>query len=238
MSWKNIVSVLVSLFLFVLIAKALNVSFPITVTQSSKATELSVTGEGTVEVVPDTAFVDVGVSVNNAETVEVAQKSINDTNKKIVDAMTKLGVRKADIKTSNYSIYPNYGNDQQISGYNGNVTASIKTKNTAIVSQVIDEATKAGANQVQGVRFTVDDPGKFREEARNKAIQDAKDQAEKLAKSLNIKLGKVVNIAEANPNQVIPLARSAEFGLGGGGPQIEPGTQTITSVVTLYFEKK
>ncbi len=118
---------------------------------------------------------------------------------------------------------------------------SIKVKNVQMVSQVIQEVTKAGANQVQGARFSVDNPEKDRERARNIAIQNAKTQAQKLAKTLGIRLGKITNIVESSPPQgpiVYPMARFEAGIAGSGGPQIEPGNQTISSVVTLFFEKK
>ncbi len=242
---KNVMFILFAVLVLLVLIKVFDISYPVTLVTSTRSTELSVTGEGKVEVSPDTAFVDAGVTVSDAATVEDAQKEMDEVNNNIISAMRKLGIAKADIKTSNYSIYPNYspreGEEDNISGYNGNVTITIKVKNVEVVSKVIEEATKAGANQVQGVRFTVDKPEKFREEARNKAIENARDQAKKLAKSLGIRLGKVTNIVESSPNQIIPYAfRSVQTyeGVGGAGPQVEPGTQTITSVVTLYFEKK
>lgn len=226
--------------------RILDLSYPISVVNTNRSAELSVVGEGKVDVVPDTAYVEVGVTVNNTQTVDQAQNEIDGTNKKIIDSMQKLQIPKQDIKTSNYSIYPNYsyeGNQNKITGYNGNVTITIKVKDTNTVQRVIEEASKAGANQIQGARFSVENPDKYREEARNKAIDNAKSQAEKLSKNLGIKLGRVVNIIENSSNggpmpyydkaMAIPEANGR-----GGGPVIEAGTQTVSSVVTLYFEKK
>lgn len=242
---KNVISILFAILVLLFLIKVLDISYPLTVINTSRSTELSVTGEGKVDVSPDTAYVDVGITVNNASTVADTQNTINETNNKIIAAMRKLGVKKEDVKTSNYSIYPNYslkvGETQKIEGYNGNVTITIKVKNISLVSLVVEESTKAGANQIQGVRFTIDDPDKYREEARNKAIQNAKEQAKKLAQSLGIRLGRVVNVIESSPSQQVPLTlRSVEAvgGVGGGGPEIQPGTQTVTSTVTLFFEKK
>lgn len=224
--------------------KSFDVYYPVQVTNTNKSTELSVVGEGKVEVVPDTAYVDLGISVNNAASVDAAQKSINGTNNKIIDAMKALGIAKEDIKTSNYSVFPNYsyeGNQNRITGYNGNVTVLIKVKNQDMTTQVIEKATAAGANEIHGTRFSVDKPEKYREEARNKAIENAKEQANKIASNLGIKLGRVVNIAESSPDQGVQpmydLKERSAVG-AGAGPSIEPGTQTIVSTVTLYFEKQ
>jgi uncharacterized protein len=233
---------LVALFLI----KTFDISYPITLTSTTKSTELAVVGEGKVDVVPDTGYIDLGVTVNDALTTEAAQQTVDQTNNKIIEALQKIGVTKADIKTTNYSINPNYSYDNgknNITGYNGNATLEVKTKDPQMASKIIDEATKAGANQIQGSRFVIDSPEKYREAARNNAIQNARDQAQKLASSLGIKLGRVTNIVESSPETPQPIYGVMKaVGMGGArdtaAPSIEPGTQTITSVVTLYFEKR
>jgi len=220
--------------------------YPVSVVNTSKSTELSVVGEGKMDIVPDTAYVELGVVVNNADSVSDAQKQIDKVNNALVEKLKSLGIQKGDMKTTNYSVYPNYvyeNNVNRITGYNGNVTVTVKTNNTSLVSKIISEGTQAGANQVQNVRFSVENPAKYREEARNLAIKNAKEQANKLSKELGISLGKVVNIVESNPDSNVVYDRMMAntpiaSGMGGGGPQVEPGSQTIYSVVTLYFEKK
>lgn len=223
--------------------KFFNISYPLTLVTTTKSAELAVVGEGKVEVTPDTAYVDAGITVDRASSVEEAQKIINKINNKIINALRDIGIEKADIKTSNYSIYPSYkyeNNENKLDGYNGNATIQIKVRDPQLASKVIETATTAGANQIQGSRFVVDKPEVYREEAREKAIKNAKDQAEKMAKNLGIKLGKITNIVESSSNQPISYGLKAYAeGIGaGGGPILEQGTQTVTSVVTLYFEKK
>lgn len=226
-----------------LVINALNISYPLQMTTSARSSELSVVGEGKVAIVPDTASITVGISVANEPSVETAQKKIDTVNNAIIAAMKNIGVDKKDIATSNYSIYPDYNYDtgkQEIKGYSGTVTVTIKTKHTELVSQIIQSATTAGANQVQGVQFSVDDPAKYREQAREEAIKNAREQAQKLSRELGLRLGRVVNIVETSPQGVVPMfARSLEAdAIGGEGPTIEPGSQEITSTVTLYFEKR
>jgi uncharacterized protein YggE len=241
----NFLSAVVLTILGLLTIKFFNISYPMTVVNTNQSSELAVVGEGKVEVTPDTAYIDAGITVDKASTVAEAQKKINEINNKIIDSLRGIGIEKADIKTSNYSINPNYkyeNNENRVDGYNGNVTVEIKVRDPQMASKVIETVTGAGANQIQGSRFVVDKPELYREEARNAAIKNAKEQAQNLAKNLGIKLGKVVNIVESSPGQTIPVAY-AKFaegmgGGGGGGPVVEQGSQTLTSVVTLYFEKK
>ncbi len=237
----TIIFVLLGLF----IANKLNLALPLTIVSTSRTSELSVVGEGKVDVTPDTAYVDVGVTVENVSTVDTAQKTITEKNNAIVEALKKLNIKEENIKTSNFSIYPNtvYNNGKtSIAGYNGNVTLSVKANSPSETAQIITEATKAGANQIQGTRFVVDKPENFREKARELAINNAKDQAQKLANSLGIKLGRIVNVIESTPQSPNPPILYAEksMGIGGAGSSadLQPGSQTISSTVTLYFEKQ
>lgn len=244
-TFKNAATVIILILVTLFLIKALDLSYPINITSTTRSSELAVVGEGKIEVTPDVAFVDAGITVNNVATVDEAQKLIDQTNQKILQALRKLGIDKGDIKTTNYSINPNYsfeGDTNRIVGYNGNVTITIKVRNIRNVSSVLEAAAASGANQIQGVRYSIDNPQSLREQARNKAIQNAKDQANQLAKSLGIRLGRVVNIVESSPNQPAPFTQrfqeSALGGIGGAAGEVEPGTQTVTSVVTLYFEKR
>lgn len=236
----------VTFLFFLSIIKYFNISYPISVTNQTVSGELAVVGEGKVEAVPNNASVQVGIVVSDASNVKDAQTKISQINNKIVAAMEKLGINKKDIKTTNYSINPNYNyqsGQNQINGYSGNATLTITVKKQDQLPNVVTAATEAGANQIYDTQYSIDDPAKYREEARSMAIQNAKDQAQKLASQLGIRLGKVVNIVESSPNMgAVPVmydSKRLEVGNGGAvAPSLQAGTQTITSIVTLYFEKR
>ncbi len=235
----TVLVIVVSLFLI----KIFDISYPLDIVTTTRSTELSVIGEGQVEAIPDTAYVDAGITVANGQSVDAVQKQIDDVNNKIIQNVSALGIKKADIKTSNYSINPEYNfntNQRTISGYTGNATVKVTVKDRSLLSEVVSGVTDAGANQINGIRYEVKNPETYREEARNKAIQNAKDQAQKLAAELGIKLGKITNIVESSPSSptLYPVARAVSLNSAGSGPELEPGSQTISSVVTLYFEKK
>lgn len=242
---KTAISAIVLILVTLFFIKVFDLSYPLSIVTTNRSSELSVVGEGKVDAVPDIAYIDAGISVANAATVEEAQSTINKINGQIVKAAQALGIKKEDITTSNYSVNPNYTypNDvQQLSGYSGNVTVSLKVRDTKNVSQILAAVTKAGANQIQNVQFSIDNPDKLREEARNKAIQNAKDQAARLAKTLGIRLGKIVNISESNSSSTQPpFYKGGVGGMGAGvadSAPVEPGSQTVNSTVTLFFERK
>ncbi len=226
------------------VASSLNIGIPLRVsTIAASSAELSVVGEGKMDVTPDVAHIDVGVTVNKVATPQEAQKSIAKTNSAIVAALKELGVDKADVKTTNYYVNPNYdytNGANILAGYNGSAQLTIKVRAIDNVSAIIEAAMNAGANEVMNTRFSVDKPEVFREQARSKAIQNAKDQAQKIAKELGIKLGKVTNVIESSGGDSVIMGKmyAAEGLGGGGGADLQPGSQTITSTVTLYFEKR
>lgn len=246
----NVTFLLGALIIFLWLVNFLNISYPLTVTTREASGELSVVGVGKVDIVPDTASVDLGIVVNDADTIEAASTEINRVNNAIVTAVTALGIDKADIKTSNYSINPNYDYvrtpNGTITGYNGNTTVTVKVKETDKLPQVIQAATTAGANQVMGTNYMIDKPEDYQEQARQKAIDNAKEQAQKLASQLGIRLGKVTNIVESSSGggpipmfyEKAAMSMDARGGTNAPVPDLQPGTQTITSSVTLYFEKR
>lgn len=239
---------LVLTLFFLWVIHYFNIAYPLTVTQKT-ASELAVVGEGKVDIIPDTASVDLGISVADARTVDEAQTKITTVNNAIIAGVQSVGIDKKDVKTSNYSIMPNYdyerGATGTITGYNGNVTVTIKVRQTERLSEVIAQATKAGANQVMGTNYSVEKPENYREQARQKAIDNAKEQAQKLANQLGIRLGKVVNIVESSGGSgPMPMMYDKAMTMNAAGgtnmpvADLQPGTQTITSTVTLYFDKK
>lgn len=239
------ISFLLITLIFLFLIKYFNIYYPLHVTNRSVSSELAVVGVGKVDVIPDTATIDLGIAVSNAPSVDEAQKGLEKINNNIINELIKLNIAKEDIKTSNYSITPNYsydqGNQNKIVGYNGNVTIAVMVRTVNRVGIIIQESTKAGANQVNGTNYSVKNPDRFRQEAREKAISNARLQAQKLAQSLGIRLGKISNIVESTPNSVGPIYAEKTMGIGsavGAPPIMEPGTQTITSEVTLYFEKR
>ena len=228
------------------IIRFFGLSLPVSIENRTVSAELSVVGEGKVDIVPDIATIQAGITAEG-QSVKAVEEKINEINNKIILAVGDLDIDKKDIKTSNYSINPSYEpipvqfpKEPSISGYSGNASLTIIVRKQEFVSKVIAATTEAGGNQVYNSGFTVDNPSKYREEARSKAIQNAKEQAQKLANELGISLGKVVNISESNSNppEIYPVMKSVRDIGGGVAPDIEPGTQSVTSVVTLYFEKR
>ncbi|MFN4212819.1 MAG: SIMPL domain-containing protein [Microgenomates group bacterium] len=238
---KTVVLSLVFLIFALYLIKIFDIAYPLTIVSTSKTSELAVVGEAKIDVSPDTAYINLGINTSE-KTVSQVREKIDKVNNNFVNEMKKLGIKKEQIKTINYSIYPNYDyNDgQKIVGYSGNTSLQIKVKDFNLINKVLEKAEGSGINQIGGVNFTIDKPEVYREKVRERAIENAKNQAQKLAKSLGIKLGKITNIVEATPQKPILTQKTIEVGGGADASSafLEPGAETISTVVTLYFEKK
>lgn len=199
-------------------------------------------GEGKVTLTPDIARVQTGVTAQGA-TVKQVQQEVNKKIQAISDAVKKLGVDSKDIQTSNYSINPQYDyrdGKQKISGYEASSTFSIKIREMDRATDVIDTATANGANQIGGISFDVDDKTKIENDARSKAVFDAKKKAEIAAKTAGFSLGRVINYSENTGNTGRPVPMYAKAEMMGAADQapttIEPGSEEIKVTVSLSYE--
>lgn len=232
--------------LTLLVVQWSGLSFPMRITMTTgSSADFSVVGEGKIDVVPDTGYIDIGITVNKVASAEEAQNEIAEINNQLVEKMKSYGITKEDIKTTNYTVNPNYdyssNSSGTIQGYNGSASLSIKVQKADELGEIAKAATAAGATDIYNTRFNIENPEKYREQARTKAIENAREQANKLATQLGIKLGRVTNVVESsNANPIYPMYSDLKMGMGGGGgaANLQPGQQTITSTVTLYFEKK
>lgn len=226
-----------------IVIQQLGISYPVTVTNLNRTSEFIVTGEGKVDVLPDTSEINVGVLVEKASSSEQAKSLLDEKNNAIVEALQKAGVKKEDIRTDTYSLSPNYQDPTRssVQTYTGSVSIHIQTKEKNKVGQLTTIAQQAGANQIYGVNFKVGDRSSYKEKARKLAVQDAKDQAKKLAKETGIKLGRIVNVSEYSQPEQPPYETFAKAEVATDLPtqpipSLEPGKDTITTSVTLIYE--
>jgi len=234
--WSKLLVVFVAVWLLLRFGP----SIPVSSVVSQKQDFFTVTGEGKVTVVPDTAIVDLGITINQPS-VKVAQSEANSVINSISQAIKNLGVAAKDIKTSNYSVYPLY-DQNRITSYQVNTNLTITVREIDKVNQVIDTATSKGANSVGGIQLTVDENKKKQllQDARELAVKEAKSKAESLARAAGLTLGKIVNVQESFGSVPVPMYAKSAIGLGGGreDTQIQPGSTDISTSVTLFYETR
>lgn len=238
-------SLLIILFFFVTLFAYTKLAGPIPFSVDSVTTNKSdlftVSGEGKSSAKPDSAVVRVGVQATG-QTAKTVQETMNTNINKVTDAIKKLGVADADIKTENYTVNPNidYAQNQRITGYSANTTITVKMKEAEKANQVIDAGISNGATQIGGVTFEVADKAKAENEAREKAVTDAKKKAENASKVADFKLGRLVNYSEDNYQGDVarPYALESKDMAVSNPTNLEPGTNEIKITVYLSYEIK
>lgn len=187
-----------------------------TVIPSSGLRTIAVTGTGEVILVPDIAYINIGVHTE-AEDVTSAVNANNSQAKEITEAIVAMGVEEKDIQTSNFNVYSRdrYDNMSNIIGTNYVVdnTLYIIVRDLPKLSEILDAALGGGANQIYGISFDINNRAAALAQARDLAIKDGETKAQAIADTAGVSLGQIQNITVVNNSYVQPLAG---YGMGGG----------------------
>lgn len=210
------------------------------VTTAPSERSITVVGEGKVSAKPDVAQAQIGVEIF-APTVREATRENNERMGAVMAKLKGLGIAEKDIQTSSYSIYSErrYPEAQLLEGepeeeitYRVSNMVQVTIRQLDRVGEIIDEVVVAGANNVYGISFAIDDPSEFWSEARALAIADAKTKAEELAQLAGVKLGPVTVISE-----VIGAPGIRGYGVErvAAAPPISPGELELTLQVQVTY---
>lgn len=208
-----------------------------------QAHSISIVGQGKITAVPDVANVQLGYSVEKA-TVAEAQKDNTGKMNAMIDKLKKdFKIDAKDIQTANYYISPQYDYNngrQTLRSYLVSQNLNVKARQMDKVSAIIEAAGSIGLNQVGNLTFAIDNPEKLKQEAREKALAQAKDKAEALSKIVGVKLGRIISFSESsNDNPPLPIYAfdKAAAGMGGGAaPTVEAGSNEIVITATVEYE--
>jgi uncharacterized protein YggE len=206
---------------------------------------ISVSGEASVSVAPDLAQVDGGVT-SEAKTAREASDANNAAMGKVLLALKGAGIDEKDYQTSRLSLQPQYAQPTpgrtvapQISGYRASNRVTIKVRDVTKVAAVIDTLVGAGANEVGGINFIVTQASKALDEARAKAVADARRKAEIYAKAAGVTLGEPLSISEegAAPPVVFRSKMAAPMAANAPTP-VAPGEEQLSITVNVSWAIK
>ena len=204
---------------------------------------ITVNGEAMISAEPDQAHIDIGI-VTQARSAPEASKENAERLTRVLAEVKKILAQGDEVKTSGYSLTPNYrypqGGKPEIVGYTASNTVRIKTNTLDLVGRLIDGAMQAGANNVNRLVFTLKDEQGAQLEALRQASAKAKVKAEAIAASLGLKIVKISSIAEGE-RTIQPIHRQAMAARGEAlaaqaPTPVEPGTVDVRSTVSLTAE--
>ena len=225
------------------------------VVRGEEKLQIAVNGEGKVTARPDVAKITAAILTQH-ELLKAAQEENSRKSNVLVGYLKSMGVEEKDIKTVGYNIFPQYRyprpcpfglypcppeESPRITGYQVRNSYEVTIRDLAKAGEILAGIVGAGANEVSGITFTIDNPDELKAEARKKAIDDARVKAGKLAKDLGRRLGRIISFSEGGyfPPPIFLERGLAVDGKGGDiAPSVQPGENEIMVTVSITYEFK
>lgn len=203
---------------------------------------VSVSGTGHATVTPDRFSFTVGVQTV-AGTVEQAVNENNSRTAATIAALKHAGAAEKDIRTTNFSIFPQqeYGQNKlpRILGYQVSNNITVRRNNVSEAGKLLQAALNAGVNQSSGLQFEVSDPSRGRDQAIAAAYEEARSKAQLLAQAAGRTLGRALSITEggqAQPTIPYPRAMAMRAESSVSEVPVQSGTQDVSYSVSVIFE--
>jgi uncharacterized protein YggE len=197
---------------------------------------ITVTGTGTARLTPDIVIITLGVQTQGPDIAEAVSEN-NQRADQVRQAIREAGVADEDVQTVNFSVWTQQQYDSsgivigQVTYWVDN-TLQVKLRDLGRLGEFLQTALSRGANSVQGVTYSVEDPTEALDTARVHALEDAHAQAAQIAADAGVVLGEVVSIGEPGATPGPVYEAPAAMGMGGGGS----GQVVPTSPGTLEYD--
>jgi len=215
--------------------------------QSDFPPAISVTGEASVSAPADLASVDAGVA-SDAKTAREASEANNTAMAKVLTALKSANIEPKDIQTSQLSLQPQYASSSvsrqpappTVVGYRASNRVRVRIRDVTKVASVIDTLVGAGANDIGNIAFEVSQASKLLDDAREKAVADARRKAETYAKAAGVTLGQPLSIAESGAPQPVFHAKMMRNNapMATAPTPVEQGEETLSVSVAVTWQIK
>ena len=196
---------------------------------------IRVRGSGEVAVVPDIAYINIGVH-SEAEDVSSALEANNTQATELTEALKAEGIEEKDIQTANFNVYPQtrYDNMGQPVGtsYVVDNTVYVTVRDLANLGKMLDTAISAGANNIYGISFDIADKETVLAQARELAIKDAEAKAQSVAEVAGVTLGQILSIDVSTPTYNQPYFG---YGMGGGASRVETSVPVSAGQIVVSY---
>lgn len=198
---------------------------------------VTVGGEGIVHAVPDLAVLESAV-VTTAPDAAAALSQNSAKTRTVMAAFRTAGIADRDLTTTGFSVTPRYANDQhrdgppRVTGYIVRNEVTVKVRDLSHLGTVLNTSVQQGANEVGRLSLTFAEPDKLRDEARRKAVADARHRATLYAEALGMTLGPIVRISEGEAPAPVPMtmrmaAAAAPVPIASGEREVRASVQTV-----------
>ncbi len=204
-------------------------------------TFISVTGEGEATAPPDMATIRAGVATQ-AATAKEALNQNNATMQSLIALVKEHEIADKDVQTSSFNVHPIYDHSPETRKvpeaieYRVVNEVQVKVRNLSTLGDVLDALVETGSNQISGVSFELDTPHEILNEARARAVHNAKSRAEVYAEAAGVEVGRVLQISEQPVDVPRPMHLGVEFRAEAAGVPVATGEQEFRVTVNVVYE--
>tara|TARA_B100002049_G_C15784918_1_gene252367 strand:- start:31 stop:540 length:510 start_codon:yes stop_codon:yes gene_type:complete len=163
----------------------------------------------------------------------------------VIDRIKALGIKDKDIQTTGINLSAQYDYDQSTSrqvfrGYQASNRVNVTLREVPRAGEVLDALVAAGATDINGPNFSLDDDTSARAQARKAAFDKARAQAEEYARWSGFSGVRLLEINESvAAGPPMPYAQSAErkmMDVSAAPTPVEPGLVGTMVSLTVKFE--
>lgn len=208
---------------------------------------IEVSGSAVLEVPADQVAFSVGVSTE-AATAERALELNSRAMRAIEQALVNQGLKKGEYRSGRLLLRPRWSNrpvgasndwQPKLDGYTARNEFLVETSRLDRVGEILVAATRAGANTIGRLRFTVAQPETYRAQVLSEAVRNARHEAETAAKAAGVKLGRLyrLSVTDAAPTPVMAAEAAPRTLAARTTPPITaPQNLEIRADVRLQYE--
>lgn len=206
---------------------------------------VSVVGKGEISVKPDIAYLYIGIS-SEGKTAEAAQKANTAKMQSLTNLLKKTWkLTSKDIQTNQFYVQPDYTYSEkegrQLKGYTATHSLKVSYRDLDQIGELLDDAVKAGVNQIDNIQFSIENRDAFETEVIEKAMANAKLKAGAIAKAAGRNLGIVLSVSQGSAIEPVRYYESLEMNTASvsdtaKSSSVEAGEIKVTTELTVHYQ--
>jgi uncharacterized protein YggE len=201
---------------------------------------VTVAGDALVEAAPDRAVVRIGLQTEGQTAQETLERHEQDV-QRVLTAVRRAGIADRQIEIEALSLGERWVEGGRRDGFVANRVVAVTVDDLRLVPQLVSTAVAEGANRLDGLFYTLQDPDRYEDQALEQAFERARAKAQRIASAAGLTVGRVVAVHEQGvmpvPPVPMPYAR-AEMAMdaSAGHPgAYSAGTSEVRAAVVVTF---
>ncbi|MEH6464061.1 MAG: oxidative stress defense protein [Shewanella psychromarinicola] len=199
-------------------------------------------GTSTIEAPADMAIINVQVSIE-ADSAKAAKDKADDAVSQFMQRLLNAGIDKKHIQSANLQLNPQYSYVQneprKLTGYSANRQMTVTVMDLNSLNELLDSALVEGINNVNNIELKSSQEAQIIAQARQAAINDAKQKAQSLAKGFGEQIAGVWEVRYFSQQPHQPEMYRASMKMNADVAQTyQQGQVTISDRIEVVFRLK